>query len=100
LKVSSRRAFRLESDAVFSSADGFLGTLSANEIEGLDLRIRQTSDTTAPNSPRKVANYSEMDGDISVIEGDGVYYLAFDTNNLALDNGDLENGDAFDVRLR
>ena len=86
---------------VQEDADGFLGTLSEEEAEGLDLRIRQTSDTTAPNSQRKTANLTAMADDISVIEGDGVYYLAFDSDDIELENDrDVETGDAYEVRLR
>jgi len=90
-----------DSDALFSDEDGFLGTLSESDSKGMDLRIRQTADTTTLNSPRKQADLDAMADDISVIEGDGVYYLAFDSDDIELENDrNVETGDAYEVRLR
>ncbi|GAA0723839.1 PGF-CTERM protein/surface glycoprotein (TIGR04207 family) [Halorubrum trapanicum] len=91
------------------TATGLEGALELNgDLETLvdngavDLRIRQTADTTAPNSQRKTADITSMfdDGDISVISTEGSYYIAFDQDNLDLGSESIADEDAFEVRVQ
>ncbi|SDF03682.1 PGF-CTERM protein [Halorubrum xinjiangense] len=87
-----------------SLADLITDTSSANDSTGIDLRIRQTADSTAPNSERKQVDVQQMiaDGNVDIISTEGSYYIAFEESNIVLDDSSrsISDEDAFDVRLR
>ena len=94
-----------ENEALFPDEDGLVGTLTAQGVEefGIDLRIRQTADTTAPNQPRKTVDVGQMieNEDVSVIESEDRFFIAFAADDIVVDGDrDVEDGDAFNVRLR
>jgi len=88
-------------DGLVADSGGFVSALSEAEREGLDLRIRQTSATTPPNTNRKQVDVAAMADDITVLAGEESYYIAFDSEDVVLaDGGELEADESFNVRLR
>ena len=98
----------IESDvdeAIDGDLDSILSTLTATDATagtGTDLRIRQTSDTTPPNSDRKRVNVTASAGAFDVIEGEDRYFLAVNPDEFVFQDtsNEVEDGDAFNVRLR
>ena len=92
-------------DAIDGDLDSILSTLTETDAaagNGTDLRIRQTSDTTPPNSDRKRVNVTASAGAFDVIEGDDRYFLAVNPDEFVFQDtsNEVEDGDAFNVRLR
>ncbi|WP_094592615.1 BGTF surface domain-containing protein [Halorubrum ezzemoulense] len=94
------------------TATGLEGAIDANgdsladliDAGAVDVRIRQTSGSTAPNAEPKQVDVGTMidEGDVDIISTEGSYFIAFQESNIVLteDDRSIADEDEFEVRVQ